>query len=136
MTARVEKMELKLLPLTSPADISTIARIHLAAFPTNTFYRTVWYKSATAAAVASQASRHLHFLTSDPTARYAKVVKCSPPNSACGALASRDGGTIIAFAIWHVHTTAAAVDARQDAGRRPWPPDCNMPCVEDFWSKL
>jgi hypothetical protein len=33
-------------------------------------------------------------------------------------------------------TTVAAVNTRQDAGDRSWPPDCNVPCVEDFWSKL
>lgn len=132
-------MELKVVSLTTPSDIPTIARIHLAAFLTNKFYCTVWYKGATPAVIESQESRHLHFLTSDPTVRYAKVVEYPALNSNSGAPSSPstyEGDTIIAFAKWHVYTTAAAVTTRQDAGDRSWPPDCNVPCVEAFWSKL
>jgi GNAT superfamily N-acetyltransferase len=127
-------MELTVLPLTSPSDIPTITRIHLAAFLTKEFYRTVWYKGGTPAVIESQESRHLNFLTSDPTVRYAKVVEYGVPNS--GEPDSDNEGTIIAFAKWHVYTTVAAVGTRQDAGDRSWPPDCNVPCVKDFWSKL
>jgi hypothetical protein len=130
------KMVLELLPLTSPSDIPIIARIHLAAFLTNKFYCTVWYKGATPAVTESQESRHLHFLTSDPTVRYAKVVDYPASSSSSDESASTDEGAIVAFAKWHVYTTAAAVDTRQDAGNRSWPPDCNIACVEDFWSKL
>lgn len=129
-------MELKLLPLTSPSDIPAIARIHLAAFLTNKFYRTVWYKGATPAVIESQESRHRHFLTSDPTVRYAKAVEYPASNPDSGSSASTSDGAIVAFAKWHIYTTAAAVGTRQDAADRSWPPDCNVPCVEDFWSKL
>lgn len=130
-------MELKVLPITSPSDISIIARIHLAAFLTNELYRTVWYKGATASVIASQESRHLHFLISDLTVRYAKVVERSLPSSMPSSnLTSTDERTIIAFAKWHVYTSAAAVNTRQDASARSWPPDCNLPCVQKFWSKL
>jgi hypothetical protein len=129
-------MELKVLPLTATSDIPIITRIHLAAFLTNKFYGTVWYKGATRSVVESQESRHLHFLTSDPTVRYVKVVGYPPPRPSPGEPAPSTEGAIIAFAKWHVYTTAAAVDTRQDAGSRSWPPDCNVPCVEDFWSKL
>ena len=44
--------------------------------------------------------------------------------------------TIITFANWYVYIISAAVDARQVAGNRSWPSDCNVPCVGDFWSKL
>jgi GNAT superfamily N-acetyltransferase len=127
-------MELTVLPLTSTSDIPTIARIHLAAFLTNKLYRTVWYKGITPAVVESQESRHLNFLTSDPTVRYAKVVEHAVSNP--GKPDSANEGTIIAFAKWHVYKTAAAVVTRQDAGDRSWPPDCNIPCVKDFWSKV
>ena len=129
-------MELVVLPLTSPSDIPRIAQIHLTAFLTNKFYRTVWYKGATPAIIESQESRHRHFLTSDPTVRYAKVVECPTSNSNGEEITSVQEGSIVAFAKWHVYTTAAAVDTRQDAGDRSWPPDCNVRCVEDFWSKL
>jgi GNAT superfamily N-acetyltransferase len=127
-------MELNVLPLTSTLDIPTIARIHLAAFLTNKFYRTVWYKGVTPAVIESQESRHLNFLTSDPTVRYAKVVEHAVSDP--GEPDASSEGTIIAFAKWHVYTTVTAVNTRQDAGDRSWPPDCNVPCVEDFWSKL
>jgi GNAT superfamily N-acetyltransferase len=127
-------MKLTVLPLTSASDIPTIARIHLAAFLTNKFYRTVWYKGATPAVIESQESRHLNFLTSDPTVRYAKVVEHAVSNP--GEPDSTNEETIIAFAKWHIYTTIPAVGTRQDAEDRSWPPDCNVPCVEDFWSKL
>jgi hypothetical protein len=113
-------MKLTVLPLTSTLDIPIIARIYLAVFLTNKLYRTVWYKGITPAVIESQESRHLNFLTSDPTVRSAKLVEHAISNP--GEPDSNNEGTIIAFAKWHVYTTVAAVGTRQDAGDRSWPP--------------
>ena len=111
-------MELTVLPLTSTSDIPTIARIHLAAFLTNKFYRAVWYKGVTPAVIESQESRHLNFLTSDPTVRYAKVVGHAVSDP--GEPDSNSEGTIIAF---------AKMACLHNGRRRQQPPRCGGPLM-------
>ncbi len=124
-------MPLTIVPGISPADIPAIARVHLAAFLTGKIYQVIWPKGATPAVIESQESRHLAALTSDPTVRYAKVVEL-PDDS----MSHSDGGKIVAFAKWHVFTSASAVETRQDSADRTWPPDCNKECVTEFWVKI
>lgn len=78
----------------------------------------------TQAIIGSTEARHREYITNDPTARYLKIID------------SELDDQIIAFAEWHIFSTASKEAARLDLAPRTWPSDVNLPLATEYWGHI
>jgi GNAT superfamily N-acetyltransferase len=118
------------------ALIPAIARVHLAAWLTNTLYKTIYFgpPSSHAAIIETNRQRHMQNFTSNPSARFAVILDDrigndeNPDQPAASQL--------IAWAKYDIFATPDAAESRQDTGKRTWPPYTNVALVNHFWDML
>lgn len=148
-------LQLHVLSPSNPQDhalIPAIARTHLAAWLSNSLYKTIYYgpPSSHAGIIEANRQRHMDNFTTNPSSHFAVVFddaiisasdhdargESEPETEPTSGRRRPTPDQAIAWVKYDVFASAQAEEERKDTGERAWPAYTNLALVNKFWDLI
>lgn len=125
----------------NPADhalLAAIARIHLAAWLTNSAYQQVYYgpPSSYAGIIEANHQRHVQSFISNPTSHFVVVLDDDIRESDTDQHELSAQSPVISWIKYDVFDNAQVEEERRDTAQRTWPAHTNVALAQEFWKQI